>query len=223
VTLRIDTSRADGSETNLWFDNIVGAIGESFNSTADLQVVGDFTLTADSTLELVVESTDSFSEVLVDGQFTADGTFQFSELPGAVFSGGDVYDVFDFGSVTGAFDNIVLPTLAGSLNWDTSNLLVTGELLVVSARGLDGDYNEDGVVNAADYVVWRNNEGTANELPNDPLGGTIGQAQYDQWATNFGIGLGSGANANSTQVPEPTSLLLLLAGVCGATRWRTSR
>ena len=49
-----------------------------------------------------------------------------------------------------------------------------------------GDYNNDGTVNAADYVVWRNNEGTNNSLPNNSIAGPIGQAHYDQWAANFG-------------------------------------
>jgi hypothetical protein len=51
---------------------------------------------------------------------------------------------------------------------------------------LVGDYNDNDVVDAADYVVWRNNVGTSTELPNDSLDGTIGTAQYNQWRTHFG-------------------------------------
>ena len=46
---------------------------------------------------------------------------------------------------------------------------------------MPGDYNQDGIVDAADYVVWRDNEGTTNSLPNDLIGGTIGTAHYNQW------------------------------------------
>src|SRR6185369_6538806 len=35
------------------------------------------------------------------------------------------------------------------------------------APGLNGDFNSDGKVDAADYVMWRNNDGTSNALPND--------------------------------------------------------
>ena len=35
-----------------------------------------------------------------------------------------------------------------------------------------GDYNDNGVVDAADYVVWRN-AGAAATLPNDPTPGTV--------------------------------------------------
>jgi len=84
--------------------------------------------------------------------------------------------------------------------------------------GLIGDYNENGVVDAADYTTWRNNLGTANALPNDPLGGTITQAQYDQWKAHFGesnLGSGSGQLASGS-VPEPAAGILLVLGVgCG--------
>ena len=81
-----------------------------------------------------------------------------------------------------------------------------------STPGLLGDYNDDGIVGAADYVVWRKNEGTATALPNDPIAGTIGQAQYDQWTAHFGeTALGSGSVFSAT-VPEPGSALLLILG-----------
>lgn len=50
-----------------------------------------------------------------------------------------------------------------------------------------GDYNDDGVVDAADYVVWRKNEGTMNTLPHDPNGGIIDSDQYNTWRANFGM------------------------------------
>jgi hypothetical protein len=82
---------------------------------------------------------------------------------------------------------------------------------VMVPQQLAGDYNNNGVVDAADYVVWRDDEGTTNVLPNDPLGGTIGQAQYGQWRAHFGqtAGSGSGATSNAA-VPEPATLVLLM-------------
>jgi hypothetical protein len=63
---------------------------------------------------------------------------------------------------------------------------------------LPGDFNKDGAVNAADYVVF--SKGLAD--------GT-----YATWKANFGEGTPGGSPANSPYpagVPEPTSWLLLL-------------
>jgi hypothetical protein len=49
-----------------------------------------------------------------------------------------------------------------------------------------GDYNNDGVVNTADYVIWRKNQGTTNVLKNDGTGGTIDLPQYAEWRAQYG-------------------------------------
>lgn len=72
---------------------------------------------------------------------------------------------------------------------------------------LAGDYNDDGFVNAADYSVWRDAEGTSATLPNDAIGGVIGPAQYSQWTTNYGATSVSSAVAT----PEPMSIVLVFA------------
>jgi hypothetical protein len=86
-------------------------------------------------------------------------------------------------------------------------------LLRAAAAGLPGDFNDDGKVDAADYVRWRMN--TANgTLPND--NGLATQAdRFSLWRANFGntAGSGSGATASSNRVPEPASALTLIFGV----------
>jgi hypothetical protein len=74
---------------------------------------------------------------------------------------------------------------------------------------LPGDYNDDGAVDAADYVVWRENSGTTNSLPNDAIGGMIGPAHYDQWRANFGDSAGEAGTLAQHQIPEPTTVALL--------------
>jgi hypothetical protein len=50
-----------------------------------------------------------------------------------------------------------------------------------------GDYNGDGSVNAADYTVWRNTQGSADDLRADGNGdGVVDQADYDLWKSNVG-------------------------------------
>jgi hypothetical protein len=78
---------------------------------------------------------------------------------------------------------------------------------------LMGDYNGDGQVNAADYIVYRNNQGLVTNLFNglaDPDSGEIDLEDYDYWASNFGNMSGGGS---ATVVPEPTALMILLVAL----------
>ena len=79
-----------------------------------------------------------------------------------------------------------------------------------------GDYNHDGIVGAADYVLWRKYLG--NIVPPGTNGdangnGFVENADYQPWRANYGriIGTGTGASVSAT-IPEPsTSLLLIFA------------
>jgi hypothetical protein len=109
---------------------------------------------------------------------------------------------------------------------DSFSASVVGGLdlvLTFGAGGLPGDYNEDGVVNAADYIVWRNHDGTAFDLPNrnPSQEGNVDQADYDFWVNNFGAPNGSGTG--SAPVPEPTSWLLISLGILLARGQRRRR
>lgn len=70
-----------------------------------------------------------------------------------------------------------------------------------------GDFNNDGKVDAGDYVTWRKDPAS--------FGGATG---YDAWRANFGSGSGSGSSLAS--VPEPSAIGLLFVGMllCGAKR-----
>lgn len=82
-----------------------------------------------------------------------------------------------------------------------------------------GDYNHDGTVDAADYVVWRN--GLAS--------GLFTQADYDVWRTNFGATAAGAAaapqSAAGASVPEPRAIVLTVLGLAAVamrrlqTRW----
>jgi len=102
--------------------------------------------------------------------------------------------------------------LAGALT-KTLTLTLVGD--VVSAD-LPGDYNEDHVVDAADYTMWRNNLGSTLALPNDDTPG-VDITDYDRWKTHFGQSSGGGGRAGERAVPEPASAIALLWAVvtCG--------
>jgi hypothetical protein len=66
-----------------------------------------------------------------------------------------------------------------------------------------GDFNGDGTVDAADYVVWRKTNGS--------------QTNYTLWRSNFGKppGSGAGATGSAGAVPEPATLVMLGTAMLG--------
>jgi hypothetical protein len=83
--------------------------------------------------------------------------------------------------------------------------------------GLPGDYNGNGVVDAADYTFWRDRLSQSITLPNsDPADndGVVTQAEYTFWKSRFGATAGTGSRSlSSAAVPEPSPLLLAILGV----------
>ena len=81
------------------------------------------------------------------------------------------------------------------------------EGLAVGPSGVGGDYNNDGVVDAADYTVWRDSS-PSDVLMNEavsPFQSDI--ADYLYWRERYGA-TDSGAPAAAASAPEPSALLL---------------
>lgn len=75
-------------------------------------------------------------------------------------------------------------------------------LLRAPASNPLGDYNDDGVVDAADYTRYRDTLGSEIVLPNNEVAGNIGQGHYDQWADNYGAVGNSGGIDDFAFKPE---------------------
>jgi hypothetical protein len=106
----------------------------------------------------------------------------------------------------------------------------------ITATAVPGDYNNDQVVDAADYVVWRNNLGTDFNLNGngDESGGSAGvvdAADYAWWRQHFGNSNPGAASTSlpglASAVPEPHGLVLLVIGLFCSTvtrkNWNATR
>jgi hypothetical protein len=98
----------------------------------------------------------------------------------------------------------ILGTQDITFNYQATNgTLLSGTVdygQTVSIQLLPGDYDNNGRVDAADYVLWRKNPSL--------YGGNPGG--YNTWRSNFGNspGAGSGNVIGGAQVPEPSAMLL---------------
>jgi hypothetical protein len=81
--------------------------------------------------------------------------------------------------------------------------------------GLAGDYNNDGLVDSADYIVWRKTLGQVGiGLAADGSGnGAVGPEDYEVWSKGFGGADLPAASLAALQVPEPAAAALLALGL----------
>jgi autotransporter-associated beta strand protein len=203
INSTVDGNLVNGAGSN---SSLLGS--NSFGN--DLVLAGGDTMLIDITGDLPGQ----FDVVSVGGSATLDGLLSVSLSGGFSPTDGQPFTVLAANNIV---DNgLVLGGPAAS----SFNMLIGSTSVVLQAIGLTGDYNSDGDVDAADYVVWLKNEGTTNTLPNDLIGGTIGAAHYNQWRTHFGESAGGGAGtATNASVPEPAGGLFLIFGAGFAT-WR---
>jgi hypothetical protein len=147
------------------------------------------------------------------GLVTLDGPNQQGQ--GAAFSSkgtaagvGDLWSQLTFAFTSGGS---FMATAAGNAVWSFFQDTDTADQLGA------GDYNHNGIVDAADYVVWRDSLGrTGSSLAADGNGnGVIDTGDYDVWKAHFGQHTTAGAGAADSAgagVPEPSAALLLIFG-----------
>ncbi len=104
----------------------------------------------------------------------------------------------------------------------------TAQLNALLVHNVPGDYNHDGVVDTADYIVWRNSVGSSVNLAADGNNNELVDAgDYTFWRSHFGqtagSGSGSGADLSQSTVPEPATVFLLSIGAVAAFMQRGKR
>lgn len=181
-------------------------------------VLNAFTETIPDTVELAEFFTLDFSIFNDADVVAANGADELD------YSFSTTGDVVGFGATSGTdaalggvnlhqvvFDTTTLGMKTGEITiTSASQSAANSEIVIpisfeVVAAALAGDYNDDGVVDAADYSVWRDELAAGGSLVNETASpGVVDSADYDAWVANFGA-----ASAVSTAVPEPSALAML--------------
>jgi autotransporter-associated beta strand protein len=136
VNGNISTSSTTVSGGSLGGSGTVGAVNIQAagtldfvdNTIADLNT-GNLTLAGTSNFEISATANTAdqaiSSAILVFG-----GTLNVSNIAGTL-ADGQSFDLFNWGSTSGAFSSVALPTLTGGLTWDQTQLYSTGTITVV--------------------------------------------------------------------------------------------
>jgi hypothetical protein len=179
---------------------------------ATVKINGDLLMSYDPNLMLENADPSTIEAVITGNDHT---TIEVSDVANIQFGnlavkldgyspvGGEVYTLLTANSIAGtAFRATDLAPLPAGLSWDL-DINATSVVLNVmgSLPGVPGDFNGNNVVDAADYVLWRN----GGPLMNDPTMG-VQSEDYNFWRARFGRTSASGG-AVLTGVPEPSGIL----------------
>ncbi|MCC7474744.1 MAG: PEP-CTERM sorting domain-containing protein [Pirellulales bacterium] len=120
-----------------------------------------------------------------------------------------------FNNVMNAHDLVVNYRLS-------SGLVVPAPITYIGTPpGVPGDYNDNGVVDSADYVLWRKGGPLQNEVAT--FGSTTPE-DYTEWRARFGNTSGSGSSlAGGQGVPEPALWSLMFSTIAASLVCRRSR
>ena len=155
-----------------------------------------------------------FDQFVIDGNANLDGTLEVTITNNFVPEFGQSFEILQIsGTRTGEFDLEKLPSLTGGLQWD---VVYNPNSVVLQVVNFYGDYNGNGVVDAADYVVWRNavNATGINQPADGDRNRVVNQLDYDLWRSKFGQTSGSAAGVIDSMpgsIPEPSTLVLAAA------------
>lgn len=209
----VNSGAALGGSGTIAADVINNGIVAPGNSPGTLSIAGNYTQNAGGKLTIEIESPDDFDRLAVTGAMALGGTLEISLINGFTPSADQAFDILSWGSLTGAFQSVILPTQEG-LTWDTSQLSTGVISVAVVAPPLEADFDEDTDVDDDDFTLWSTGFGTldtATHLEGDADGDLdVDGGDFLVWQRQTGSG--TLAAVAATSAPEPAGFKLLAIG-----------
>jgi len=185
-------------------------------------VVGNYTQQAAGSLEIEIGGLSAFDNDLVNviGTASLSGQLDLALINGFSPGAGQTFSIMQATTLTGTFGNVAngqrVTTIddLGSfqVHYGTGSTFNPNQIVIDNfvANSLPGDFNHNGVVDAADYNLWRKLD--------------LGPAAYNTWRQYFGRtaagGPGSGAG---NAIPEPGAIVLVAVGLLSLCSRRPQR
>lgn len=215
-TFEVATGASATFSENFFGNSIHGDGTVIFNDTvkpyqisSPLSIAGDANLSPDAELEIAIGGTNmaEYDQVSVGNSLTLGGILRISlvDLGMGLFDPaiGDEFQLLSASSISGTFDDVQLPIISNNEQWQ----LIQTPTVISLRLVYRGDYNGDGVIDVADYTVWRDNLSSPMGLAADGSdNGVIDLADYTVWVNAYGNS--SSSSTTATAIPEPTVLLL---------------
>jgi fibronectin-binding autotransporter adhesin len=181
--------------------------------------------TTNTFIELGGTGVGQFDQLVVSGDLSLAGTLTPSLINGFTLAANQHFIIASVAdALTGQFAGLGQGALVGNLAGRDLFISYTAgdgnDVALFTAPALSGDFNGDGIVDAVDYTVWRNNLGdaTENDINNAGDGqGGVDAADYGVWKQHYGNSQGSGSGGVAPlPVPEPSLIALATVAVLGA-------
>jgi T5SS/PEP-CTERM-associated repeat protein len=178
------------------------------NSPANLSFGGNLFISPTAGLDIELAGTTKgagYDALTVGGTLSLSGDLTVSLINNFVPQSGQWFEIITAaGGIDGTFTNEQLPALGGGLYFD---LLYEPTAVKLNVAGIPGDYNYDGAVDTADFVMWLKTGGAP--------------ADYNTWRRHFAesppgeAASAAGGAAATPSVPEPAAMTLcVLLAAC---------
>lgn len=185
------------------YRNEIGSESNNTNSWLRIKTIGTISNADGIGAQITILADETAPDESIYHEVTAGSNF---------LGQNDIDAHFGLGDLVGTIDRITIEWPVSGVTQILEDVDPNLLLTITEPSGLNGDFNGDGLVDGADFTVWRDHLGMADEVElNDNGDGANGvdAADLELWRNNFGANAREGLANDASTVPEPTQFHVL--------------